>query len=136
MKQLAFIVLAIIIIYCRYGSTNAQKLLTVEQKASFLDVNSGTWQYTLPLAVFFIGFAFISYAASTSPEFIHNGFYTLSWLVLLLMTVVFQIGSRTLNYRRLKGLGLPQAFLKTTALYAAIRYFAFISFICSIFFLR
>jgi len=136
MKQLAFIALAVIIIFCRYGLLKAQKALSIEQKANFLDVNSRAWQYVLSLCVFFAGFVFISYAASLSSEFIAEGFYTFSWLILLLLVVLIEIGVRTSNYRRLKKLELPQSFLKTTAVYSTIRSLALVGFVCNLFFLR
>ena len=133
MNQLPFLIFIVVLVICRVGMMKARKVLSQEEKAKLLDIQSFSWQYIVYIVVFFGGLALINYEASIATSFIAKGGYLLSVSILLVIAVILGIWLRILRYIKMKQAGLPQTYLKPIMIYSSILYIFLFGFICSLF---
>lgn len=133
LQNLPFIIILLVIIFCRFQTTRATQALSTEDKAKVLDNSNRPARYLLFfifVVVVVLGIFYLNYEVKS----INN--YMVFVVIMGLIFIVFLglgVWFRIAYYRRLKKLGLPKTYIRTVIFWHAVSFLAIIAFFITIY---
>jgi len=144
MNQIPTILLVIILFICNYYLIQAQKNLSVEQKAILLDmslikqnfigmiINFFGIDFVIGLIIICVGLICINFIATTVDEPAAAALFILGIPILFILVILISIWLRISLYKRLKASGLPESYLRTMLITNVVFYVSLAGYILTI----